>query len=102
MKTKHARTNLKLTVLLGGAVVSATVWGAIIGGCVEQPSSITTMAGPTGGTTSGGDDGGDASFSATKAEALFKDIEPDLVETCGVCHEPGGLADTPFLAPADR
>lgn len=59
-----------------------------------------TGAGPTGSSSSGGGD--DAGSAANKAEALFKALEPELLETCGVCHEPGGLADTPFLAPPDR
>jgi mono/diheme cytochrome c family protein len=101
-KKQPTRRNQKLAVLLGGAVVSATVWGAILGGCVEQPSSITTPAGPTGGDPTGGAGGSDAGSAANKAEALFKAIEPELVKTCGVCHEPGGLADTPFLAAPDR
>jgi mono/diheme cytochrome c family protein len=102
MKKKIApRLNVKLTVLLGGAVLSATAWGAIVGGCVDQPNTIMTGAGPTGGTP-GEDAGSDAGSAANKAEALFKALEPELIQTCGVCHEPGGLADTPFLAPPDR
>ncbi|NUQ77219.1 MAG: hypothetical protein HUU21_27100 [Polyangiaceae bacterium] len=101
MKKKLApRLNLKLTVLLGGAVVSATAWSAAVGGCVDQPSTIMTGAGPTGSTS--GTSGDDAGSAADKAEALFKALEPELLTTCGVCHEPGGLADTPFLAGPDR
>ena len=101
MKTKLAhRLNLKLAVLLGGAVLSATAWSAIIGGCVEQPRTIMPPGGGSGDTTSGAG-GSDAGSAATQAEALFKALEPELNETCGVCHAPGGLADTPFLAPPD-
>jgi len=38
----------------------------------------------------------------TKAEELFADLEPGLFSACGVCHDKGGLADTPFLAGPDR
>jgi mono/diheme cytochrome c family protein len=47
-----------------------------------------------------GEDAG--SSSPNKAEELFAAIETEIVKTCGACHEPGGLADTPFLAPSNR
>jgi len=101
MKTKLAPSlNLKLTALLGGAVLSAAAWSVVVGGCVDQPSTIMTGAGPTGGNMPG-PDAGDAGFAADKAEALFRDLEPELFEACGPCHQPGGLADTPFLQKPD-
>lgn len=100
MKKKHL--NLKLTVFLAAAVASATAWSALVGGCVDQPSTIMTGGGASASSSSGGGSGDDAGSSANKAEALFKEVEPELIATCGVCHEPGGLADTPFLAGPNR
>src|SRR5690242_11692322 len=70
-------------------------------GCADQPGQLSGGTESTGANTtmSSGVGGG---IPAGDPKQLFADLEADFVAACSTCHEPGGLADTPFLAPPDR
>ena len=69
-------------------------------GCASQPSGLSGSTGSSQTTSGTGGSGG--GMTAPDPKPLFDALEPDLVAACGSCHEPGGVADRPFLAPPDR
>ncbi len=72
-------------------------------GCGSQPAGLS--GGTTGGlSTSTGSSSGGAGGAGMKVDPkpLFNAIQQDLITACASCHEPGGVADRPFLAPPDR
>lgn len=91
-KNKSPRVFGVVLAALGALAIGAAGSAA---GCVpEQPDGLLV---PAGSSTTGGDpkDGG---TSVNKGQELFKAMEPQLMSTCGTCHDLGGIADTPFLA----
>ncbi len=74
---------------------------AVVAACVQQPNDLAPFPTPTGGSGTGGGTG-DGGPGNTAGRDLFKSMEADLMTACGVCHDIGGLADTPFLAGPDR
>lgn len=85
-----------LIIGLGVCVLGAL---AAAGGCVQQPTGLQPLPGPTGGTSSGGPE--DAGPGAPGRD-LFAAMQGELMQACGTCHDIAGLADTPFLAGPDR
>jgi hypothetical protein len=77
-------------------VLSASV--SVTSGCEEDPP-FTLGTGGSGGDSSQGGAGG--AFVDNGAE-LFAELEAEFVANCAECHEPGGIADTPFLAGPNR
>jgi len=75
---------------------------AMAAGCVEQPPGLAPLS--SSSSTSGGAGGGGPSDAGTgsNGRVLFEAMEDDLMSACGLCHDVGGLADTPFLAGPDR
>ena len=71
---------------------------SVTSGCTEDPPF--TLG--TGGTGGGSADGGAGGAFIDNGAELFGALEAELVANCGECHEPGGIADTPFLAGPDR
>ncbi len=77
---------------LGALAIGAA--GSAVGCVPEQPDGLLL---PSGSSTTGGDPK-DAGTSVNKGQELFKAMEPQLMQSCGTCHDIGGIADTPFLA----
>jgi len=70
-----------------------------------QPGQLSGGTDTTTGasmTTTTGSGGGGGSAPKADPKALFAALESDFVAACASCHEPGGVADRPFLAPPDR
>jgi mono/diheme cytochrome c family protein len=88
-KSHPTRSNPVLTaVLLGaGALAVALASGP---GCTGTPDPLPPLSSGEGGS-GGGLPGG-------RAEAMFRELEPELISNCVACHGPG---DTPFLAGND-
>jgi hypothetical protein len=61
------------------------------------PSQLAGGAGPTGAGA-----GGAGGAFVDSGKELWADLEPDLFEACGACHDAGGIGDAPFLAGPDR
>lgn len=99
-KHRKSRASKLLVTSLSAAAFAAIAAAGLVAGCVgDPPSSIPKPIGTSSsGTASGGMDAG----PTTPAEELFAELLPTLFSTCGVCHDVGGLADTPFLAGPDR
>lgn len=78
-----------LTALLAGVCAVSLAWGAFTG-CVSEPDPLPL---PTGsGTTAPTENHG---------RELFEALQDELSAACGLCHDAGGIADTPFLAGPD-
>jgi cytochrome c553 len=77
---------------LGALTIGAL--GTSVGCVPEQPDGLGPL--PSGSTTGG--DPKDSGTSVNKGEELFKAMEPEFMQSCGLCHDIGGIADTPFLA----
>ncbi|MFO0614231.1 MAG: hypothetical protein U0414_16700 [Polyangiaceae bacterium] len=74
------------------------------GGCTTtQPGQLSggteSSTGTSMSTTGTGAGGG---MTAADPKELFAELEADFVAACASCHQPGGLADRPFLAQPDR
>lgn len=77
-------------------VLSASV--SVVGGCEEAPP-FTLGTGGSGGESGQGGAGG---AFVDQGPEMFAALEAEFVANCAECHEPGGIADTPFLAGPDR
>jgi hypothetical protein len=85
-------------VVIGLGVCVMGAMGAA-GGCVQPPTQLQPLPGPSGGSSSGTTSGGGADNPARDA---FNALQGELMAACGTCHDIAGLADTPFLAGPDR
>lgn len=98
------RFSPRSSVWSGLAVVALPVFTAAVGsagGCDSDPSALPTgPAGSGGAGTGAGGDGGGLPSGVTGAE-LFAEIEADIMDECGACHQLQGSADAPFLAAPD-
>lgn len=96
-KSPSSLSTLKLAVLFSGIAMTAAALSTAAGGCVDQPNAIPYPSGGSGTSTSSGG----SNVTPSKGQELFTALQPDLLSVCGTCHEPGGLADTPFLKGPD-
>ena len=81
-------------VLLAFGALAIGAAGSSVGCVPEQPTGLGPL--PSGSSTTGG--GPKDAGAPNKGAELFEAMEPQLMKTCGTCHDLGGIADTPFLA----
>jgi len=79
-----------------GVVAAAVLSSTSIAACGSK--SEGGGSGGSGSTGTGGDGGGGGAPAPPDPYELFLKIEPELVQTCGLCHKEGGSADAPFIA----
>jgi hypothetical protein len=94
-----ARTSSFALVIAVAAGLAASL-GLSSVGC--DGGGTPTLTGSGGGSSSSGGGNGQGGAFVDNGKELFSGIEQDLVDNCGTCHVPGGIADAPFLAEPDR
>jgi hypothetical protein len=94
----HKRPSRWTGAILAGFGAIAAATGIAVGCVAPPPDTLGTP--PGAGATSGGNpqDAG----TQTEGKQLFLAMEPQFMQSCGACHDLGGIADTPFLAGPDR
>lgn len=97
-KKAFPRFSRAILIGLGTSVITA----ALVAACVQPPADLSGF--PTGGAASSSSGGGneDGGKGNTAGRDMWKAMEADVMSACGLCHDVGGLADTPFLAGPDR
>lgn len=117
------------STFLAVSAAAAAALGIWSGGCADDPATLQTSSttgsgvgspsangsgaggsgdggngsGRGGGNGSGNGNGnGGSTAEENHGEELFLALQDDMMSACGVCHDAGGIADTPFLAGPDR